>query len=342
MKKISMLIGLAMLISLMVTQVTEAQQTFKFRMPNLMPKGIVGWEWYQDFCNTVKQASNGRIEITLYGVGELMPALETWDALSKGVIEMNWSSGLYWAGKSVASDFAVGLPYTTRNWNEMCSLLWNAGIEEYVRKHYAKHNIYLLGIWPIQSTTLVTKFPVTKVSDLKGKKIRAGGIQAQVLGAAGAAATYLPVPEVYGALQSGVVDGCVLGGLVAAGVFSLHEVAKYGVLPPMVAGATEDITINMDVWKKLPDDLKTILTNCVRSHYTKWVAWQRNLRSGLLQKMAEKGFKFSTMPKEEYDKLRKIAMGVYEEKAKKSPEFAEGYAIVKKFMETIGSWEIID
>lgn len=320
----------------------KKDKVYNWRMTNLMPKGVIGWDMYQQFADHVERASNGRMKITLYGVGELMSALETWDAVANGVVQMDWSTGLYWQGKTSLASFVVGLPYTTRNWSEMCSLLWDAGIEELVRKDYAKQNIHLLSIFPVQSTTLTSKFPVNEVADLKGKKIRAGGIQAEVFQAAGAAPVLIPVPEVYQALDTGVVDGAVMGGLVAAGVFSLYEKAPYGMLPPMVAGSTEEIRVNLDAWNELPDDLKAILEMAAREHFTNWMAWQRKLRAQMLKKMSESGFELVVMPDEEYRKMQKIAMGVYEKHAEKDEKFKEGLAIVKDFMASIGQWKVLD
>ena len=339
---LALMLVMTVVFAVTADQAAAAAKTYKWRMPVLMPKGITGWEMYQGFADRVKAASGGRIQITLYGVGEVMSPLETWDATANGVVQMDWSTGLYAQGKTPMAAFVAGLPYTTRTWSEMCSLLWDQGIEELARKAYAKRGIHLLAIFPVQSTTLTSKFPVNSVADLKGKKIRAGGIQADVLKALGAAPVQVPATEVYGALETGVVDGAVLGGLVAAGVFKLHEVAKYGMVPTMVTGATEEIRINKKVWEGLEDDLKVILESCAREHYTRWAAWQRPLRAKILAGMAQAGFKTVQLPESDYIKMREAAMKVYEEKAKKSPEYAEALEVVKKFVASVGSTGVTD
>ena len=45
------------------------------------------------------------MDITVYGGGELIPALEGFDAVRNGAVEMNHGAAYYWAGKVPAAQF---------------------------------------------------------------------------------------------------------------------------------------------------------------------------------------------------------------------------------------------
>ena len=59
----------------------------------------------------IKKMSGGRMEITVYGGGELIPALEGFDAVSNGAVEMNHGAAYYWAGKIPAGQFLSTVPF---------------------------------------------------------------------------------------------------------------------------------------------------------------------------------------------------------------------------------------
>ena len=55
--------------------------------------------------------SGGRLKITVYGGGELVPPLGVFDAVSQGTVEMGSSAAYYWAGKCPASQFFAAIPF---------------------------------------------------------------------------------------------------------------------------------------------------------------------------------------------------------------------------------------
>ena len=51
----------------------------------------------------IGQLSGGRLTVKVYGAGELVPALEVFDAVSTGTAEMGHGGAYYWKGKSEAA-----------------------------------------------------------------------------------------------------------------------------------------------------------------------------------------------------------------------------------------------
>jgi TRAP-type mannitol/chloroaromatic compound transport system substrate-binding protein len=302
-------------------------------MPTFVIAGTEMWRTvFAPFADSVEKATGGRLKIDMYGAGEIIPVLEMWEACSKGIVDIAWSYGTYWLGKTPVSAFSVGLPYTTTNMQDS-TVLYHMGLQNIIREDYAKQNIHLLRSFPNQNTIMWTKFPVQSLADLKGKKIRAGGLEAEVVAAAGMATVFFPVPEIYNALDTGVIDGVICGGIHSGTSLSFQEVTKYIIEPPVVGGASEEILINLDTWNKLPDDLKCILESvCAERAYFRmgYADYEDSVWLAKIKK--DYGIRVVTLPTQDVKELSEVAMTIYEKKAAESPAFAKALAIVKDFM----------
>jgi len=59
----------------------------------------------------IREMSAGRLDIKVYGGGELVPALEVWDAVVNGAAEMGTGASYYWAGKDPSTQFFTTVPF---------------------------------------------------------------------------------------------------------------------------------------------------------------------------------------------------------------------------------------
>src|SRR5690606_8415839 len=87
-------------------QTQSEHQTFRGKVVTSWPKDLPGLGTSAEhFAQVVNELSAGRLQIKVYGAGELVPALEVFDAVSQGTAEMGHSSPYYWKGKAVAAQF---------------------------------------------------------------------------------------------------------------------------------------------------------------------------------------------------------------------------------------------
>src|SRR5690606_1947147 len=98
------------------------RKTYEWKMVTTWsPHFPVLGEGADELARTIETMSEGRIKIQVYGGGELVPALETFDAVSQGLAEMGHSASYYWAGKAPAAHFFTSVPFgmgseDTYNW----------------------------------------------------------------------------------------------------------------------------------------------------------------------------------------------------------------------------------
>jgi TRAP-type C4-dicarboxylate transport system substrate-binding protein len=137
--------------------------------------------------------------------------------------------------------------------------------------------------------------PIRVMEDFKGLKIRtAGGFVTDALKALGAAPVPVSLGEVYTSLQTGVINGVVLGPSAFPG-FKLQEVLKHGTR--FKFGTTTHVfTVNTNTWAKIPADLRPVMEQAVR----KWgglqmAMWQKD-DAFVTKTLTEKGGAIYTLP----------------------------------------------
>ncbi|MBJ7545656.1 ABC transporter substrate-binding protein, partial [Pseudomonas sp. OA3] len=84
----------------------SSSQTFNWKMVTSWPKNFPGvGVGAERFAKLVDEMSNGRLKVKVYAAGELVPALEVFDAVSRGTAEMGHGAPYYWKGKVPAAQF---------------------------------------------------------------------------------------------------------------------------------------------------------------------------------------------------------------------------------------------
>ena len=319
-------------------KVEAAQKVYKWDMTYPLYRGTWDWEVLEKWCAHLKAASGGRLVITPHAGGEIMPVMETFDAVSSGTLKIDFSYGPYWIGKLPMAIYASGLPaFTLTRWEHYKVLYYELGLEELIRKAYAKQNIMYVAAMPTNNAVMLSKFPVKTAADLKGKKFRGTGLYAEILNQAGASATYFPWGEIYGALEKGTIDGVIAGPLSSQADSGFHEPTKYFLETPITPVDAWSLHVNMDAWKSLPEDLQNLLVESCSyaadlftgSYFVHDVQWRKKI-------VENHGHTVTVLPEEEQRKLSQYSMEVLDKYSKKDPIFAEATEILKTYMKDLG------
>ncbi|MEM9850347.1 MAG: ABC transporter substrate-binding protein, partial [Bacteroidota bacterium] len=89
-----------------------SDKQYKWKMVTTWPPNfpILG-EACDLFGDLLRKMSSGRLDITVYGGGELVPPLECFDTVRSGAAEMGSGAAYYWAGKVPAAQFFATVPF---------------------------------------------------------------------------------------------------------------------------------------------------------------------------------------------------------------------------------------
>lgn len=223
-------------------------------------------EGVQLMARWIEQMSGGRLKIKVYGAGELIPALEVFDAVSNGSVQMGHGAAYYWGGKIPAANFFAAVPFGL-NAQQMNTWLIGAGGWQLWQELYAPYNIipFPAGNTGVQMGGWFNR-EIQRVEDLKGLKMRIPGLGGKVISQLGASAIQIPASEVYTSLERGVIDAAEWIGPYHDYQLGFHKIARYYYYPGWhEPGATLELLINKNAFESLPPSLQEIVRSAALS-----------------------------------------------------------------------------
>ncbi|QKT03486.1 TRAP transporter substrate-binding protein [Ectothiorhodospiraceae bacterium 2226] len=213
----------------------------------------------------ITEMSGGRIEVRVFGAGELVPPFEIFDAVARGTVEMGHGASYYWTGKSEAAQFFSAVPFGFTA-QEMNAWLYHGGGMELWRETYAP-----FGVVPTAAANTGVQMggwfnkEINTVDDLRGLRMRIPGLGGEVLKAAGGTPVNLPGGEIFTSLRSGAIDAVEWVGPYNDLAFGLHRAAKYYYYPGWhEPGTTLECIINQKALDALSADLRAIVLNACK------------------------------------------------------------------------------
>lgn len=214
----------------------------------------------------VNEMSAGRLQIKVYGAGELTKAFGVFDAVSAGVAQMGHGASYYWRGKIPEAIFFTAAPFGLTA-QEMNGWLHYGGGLELWRKLYADYNLYPLagGNTGVQMAGWFNK-EITSVESLQGLKMRIPGLAGEIFARLGGQPVVLSGGEIFTSLQTGVIDAAEWVGPYNDLAFGLHTVSRYYYYPGWhEPGPTLEAIVNTEALASLPPDLRQILETAWRA-----------------------------------------------------------------------------
>ena len=297
----------------------------------------------QRLAQWVEQMSGGRLVIEVYGAGELVPAMQVFDAVSQGTAEMGHGAAYYWGGKLPVAPFFTTVPFGLTA-QEMNGWLHHGGGMELWRKAYEPFNLVPLaaGNTGVQMAGWFNR-EINDMDDLAGLKMRIPGLAGKVFERAGGTAVTLPGGEIYTSLQTGVIDATEWVGPYNDRAFGLHEVGRYYYYPGWhEPGPTLELLVNKSAWEQLPADLQQIVTVAARAINQDMLDEYTALNNQALQDLVDKhGVQLRKLPDEVLARLQQISAKVVAEMAAEDPQVAEVYRSYREFRDNVENYHYI-
>ncbi len=323
---------------------SQSSQSFTWRMTNAYPPEapfyVAGPGSPEDFCAKVEAMSGGRLRIQHFAAGELIPALEGYEAVSAGTVETNAANAYFWAGQIPAAQYFTTVPFGM-NFQGMNAWLYHGGGLELWHELYASRGLvaFPMGNTGVQMTGWFRE-PITSVEDFNGLNMRIPGLAGKVYAELGVNVRLLPGGEIFPALERGVLDAAEFVGPYQDRRLGLHQAAKYyyttGWHEP--SNATE-LLINADAWAELPDDLKAIVQTAAMACNLESHTWSEANNSDALTDLVEnEGVIADTLPESVVARLREVTMDVLEQGANADPETRKVHDAYFAFLSKHASW----
>jgi len=248
-------------------QIPTGSDHYAWKLITTWPKNFPGLGYAaENFSRYVEEMSGGRLTVHVYGAGEIVPAMEVFDAVSQGVVDAGHGASYYWKGKIPAAVFFTSVPFGMTA-QEMNGWLHYGGGLELWQELYAPYNLVPVagGSTGVQMAGWFNK-ELHSIADLKGLKMRIPGLAGEVFAAAGGTAVTIPGGELYTSMQTGVIDALEWVGPYNDRSLGFHEVARFYYYPGWhEPGAMLEFIINKDSLEALPDDLQAIVRIAARA-----------------------------------------------------------------------------
>ncbi len=273
--------------------------TLKWRMVTSWPKRLPGPGMSAErIASRIRTLSGGRIDITVFAAGEVVPAFEVLGAVGNGVADIGHSAAFYWQGKMPASAYFTTVPFGLTPSEHVAWIeagggqaLWDELYAPFgVKPFMAGNTGVCMGGW--------FRHEIKSVADLRGLKLRSLGLGGEVYRRLGATPQTTPPSEILTSLQSGVLDGAEFVGPGTDIALGLYRVAPFYYYPGFnKPNGTGECIVALKVWNALSDELKAIVAHACAAEANYALAEMERLNAQALDALIkDHGVKLTAFP----------------------------------------------
>lgn len=267
MKKVLLLaIGAVLMFGLTVTNAMG--QAIVLKAVTAFPKNHLNNDPVPIFVEKVNQRAQGKLRIDWLGGPEVFAAFDQPLALKSGTVDMILYYPFGYMKSVMPEAEAKGLSELAE-WEERKSGAFELWSEIFEKRVNAKYLGRLHSNIPFN---VFCNKKLDKLADFQGLKMRVMPLYIPFMKSLGASPVTMPPTDIYAAMERGVVDGFMWPkvGMISWG---LQEVTKF-IVEPGVFQMEPATMINMDRWKKIPQDLQALLMEVIQD--SEYIGTARN------------------------------------------------------------------
>lgn len=313
---------------------TAGAQEYNFTFQSSDPAGNPNYELKKEWADSMMERTDGRVKVDLLPVGSIVEHQETQDAVAAGIIDGHVTDTSYFAGKDPAFGLIANPVGAWSDPKQMLDFVYEGGGYELMNEMLEPYGLHFIGATTTGLEAFVSKVPLDGVDDLKGLKLRAPeGLVQQVFAAAGAAPVNLPSSEVFTSLDKGVIDAADFSAFSTNQSQGLNDIAPHPVFPGFHSLPLLEVSMNLETWNGLPDDIQTIFEESVKefaTHEVDTIA-ERDL-AAVEEAKANPDITVHDWPEEERARFRTIATGEWEKVASGSENAQKVYDLLTAYL----------
>jgi TRAP-type mannitol/chloroaromatic compound transport system substrate-binding protein len=293
----------------------------------------------EQMARRIGEITEGKFQISVLASGEIVPGNQVFDAVSNGSFEATHTLSTFFIGKNPAITFDTGLPFGLNARQQLAWFHWGGGREltREVFKPFGVLNIPC-GNTGVQMGGWYRK-EIKTVEDLKGLKMRIGGIGGTILSRLGVVPQQIPPGDIFPSLEKGTIDAAEFIGPFDDERLGLNKVAKFYYYPGWWEGSAQNtLLVNQKAWDALPKAFQTALEMACAEQDALMTAHYDEKNPQALKRLVGSGTQLRAFPKPVMDAAYKATEEVLAEWAGKSPEFAKIFDSWKRFRDDSNLW----
>lgn len=318
----------------------EAQGPDVLDVASTFPKNLAYLgEGAENMADGLEAVSGGELQMRVHGAGDMVPALEVFNAVSTGAVPAGWDWIGYWASTVPVAGLAGAMPFGPSP-EMFLGWMWDGGGLEILQKAYDEYNVQVL---PCHLTAPEPggwfNKEINAVEDFEGLKMRISGMGGKVLNRLGASTQLIPGGEIYVALERGRIDATEFSLPEIDKELGFQEIATYYYFPGWHQPASwNSLIINQDVWDQYTEEEQEQFWTACRANVVWSMAVAPGSQGEVLDEFRDQGVEVRRFPDEVLAELRRVSQEVLEEEAETDPIFKEAYESLTSYMQTAGQW----
>ncbi len=303
--------------------VAQSSPEIKWRLASSFPKSLdTIFAGAEVMSKMVAELTDNKFQIQVFAAGELVPGLQALDAVQNATVEACHTVSYYYVGKNPTFAVASSVPFGL-NARQQNAWLFQAGGNELFNEFYKKYSV--VGI-PCGNTGTQMggwfRREIKTVDDLKGLKMRIGGIAGQVIQKLGAVPQQIAGGDIYPALEKGTIDAAEWVGPYDDEKLGFNKVAPYYYYPGWwEGGPTVHAFFNQDKFNSLPKSYQTALTAACTYANQIMCARYDVVNTPALKRLVAAGTQLRPFTVEVMDACNKAATELYNEISASNPDF---------------------
>jgi TRAP-type C4-dicarboxylate transport system substrate-binding protein len=295
-------------------------QDYSFRFQSSDPAGNPNFLFQQEWTETVKEMTDGKVAIELLPVGSIVDYKETPDAIAAGLLDGHITDTSYFSGRDPAFGLIANPVGAWADPSQMIDFVENGGGKELMNELVNPYGLEFLGVSTPGLEAFVSKVPLDSVDDLKGVKVRSPeGLIANVFAAAGANPVNLPASEVYTSLDKGVIDAADYSVFSVNQETGMNGIAKHPVYPGFHSLPLVEVSMNKEKWDALPEEIQGQMKEALKVFQQNQIDTLKARDLEAVKTAEAEGITIHNWSDEERAKFRGIARGEWEKVATQSP-----------------------
>ena len=245
--------------------------------------------------------SDGRITATTYYGGALGAGPDHFDIVADGLSDMGYFTATWTPGRFPLSD-VLSMPVFVGG-KDVAVDIGNAMYENILYPEFEE--VKLLNLNGCIQSYFWTTEAVETLEDVEGLRMRSpGGLQTYMIEALGAEPVFMPLGDVYMAMELGDIDGIVTCPQLYY-AFSLFEVANHAVVASFGC-VTEGVAMNLDSYESAPDDLRAIIDEVTENPFKLTGGLTVETIQGIMDSLVDEGVIFYELPEAEAERWNSL------------------------------------
>src|SRR4029078_7299519 len=254
-------VGLAASTAVAAPAIAQSMPELKWRLAASWPKSLdTLWGTCELLSKFVAEATDNKFQIQPFAAGEIVPALQTLDAVQNGTVEMGDTAYYYYIGKDPTWALFCSVPFGL-NARQQNAWFYDGDGQKLIDEFGAKFKTYnlLMGNTGCQMGGWFKK-EINAVEDFKGLKMRIGGWAGKTLVKLGLIAQQIAGGDIYPALEKGTIDATEWVGPYDDEKLGFYKVAQFYYYPGWwEGGAMLHNFINIAKWNSLPKHYQAVV-----------------------------------------------------------------------------------